>query len=109
MLMLARGPMYCMSALLDPSPASTMFTSANTFSNTLSKFPSAPINELVEKSVGMSPDYSTRLKLSKLIGLKDVPEPDPNAIDRLSGVLTGKIEKSCLNSVELIKEVRGRE
>lgn len=53
------------------------------------------------------PDYDMRLKLSKLIGLSDIPKPDSNAIQRLSGIIEDKIDSETVDSVELVREIRG--
>ncbi|NQT09089.1 hypothetical protein HQ586_08435 [Candidatus Bathyarchaeota archaeon] len=53
------------------------------------------------------PDYDVRLKLSKLVGLGDIPQPDSNAIQKLSGMIEDKILSETIDSVELIREIRG--
>ena len=53
------------------------------------------------------PDYDVRLKLSKLVGLGDIPKPDSNAIQKLSGMIEDKILSDTIDSVELIREIRG--
>lgn len=52
-------------------------------------------------------DYDARLQLCRLIGLKELPKPNPNAIDELSGLLANKIKLKKLDAVELVREVRG--
>lgn len=48
-----------------------------------------------------------REKLAKLVGLDTVPEIDPNAIEKLDGLLDGLVG-GPIDSVQLIKEVRSR-
>jgi len=53
------------------------------------------------------PDYDVRLKLSKLVGLDGLPKPDSNALEKLSGMIEDKIINETIDSVELIREIRG--
>lgn len=52
-------------------------------------------------------DYKERAKISNMIGLSEVPKADPHAIKRLSGIFAHKIKLDKVDSIELIREVRG--
>jgi hypothetical protein len=51
-------------------------------------------------------DLNTRMKIAKMIGLKELPSMDPNAIYELDGYLGRKFPKDTLDSVDLVKSVR---
>jgi hypothetical protein len=52
-------------------------------------------------------DIEARIKLARLIGLNDLPKPDPNAIYRLDGILGKQLSKDKrFDSVELVRSVR---
>jgi len=52
-------------------------------------------------------DSEMREALAKLVGLDAVPEIDPDAIEKLDGLLDGLID-GPIDCVQLIKEVRSR-
>lgn len=52
-------------------------------------------------------DEYFREKLAKSIGLKYVPKLDSKAFERLSGIISSKIETDDFDSVELVKTIRG--
>lgn len=52
-------------------------------------------------------DSEMREALAKLVGLDTVPEIDPDAIEKLDGLL-GELVGGPIDSVQLIKEVRSR-
>ena len=56
----------------------------------------------------MIDDLKMREKLAKLVGLDTVPEIDPNAIDKLDGLLDDLID-GPIDCVQLIKEARIRD
>ena len=56
----------------------------------------------------MIDDSKVREELAKMIGLDSVPEIDPNAIDRLDGLLDDFID-GPIDSVQFIKECRIRD
>jgi len=51
-------------------------------------------------------DLVIRMRLAKSIGLDEIPKKDPEAFDRLTGIIATKINRKNFDSVELIKEVR---
>lgn len=51
-------------------------------------------------------DFEVRQKLCKLIGISEVPENNPEALDRLRGLISDVIEEK-MDSVELVKIARG--
>jgi len=51
-------------------------------------------------------DYDARLKLSKMIGLEDVPKHNPNALYELAGISSKKIKLKHVDVVELVSEAR---
>jgi len=52
-------------------------------------------------------DEDQREKLAKQIGLKEIPKLDSNAFGRLSGILRNKINQNQVDSVEIVRTVRG--
>lgn len=52
-------------------------------------------------------DEYFREKLAKSIGLDKIPKLDPKSFDRLSGIISKKIETEEFDSIELVKAVRG--
>lgn len=52
-------------------------------------------------------DEDLREKLAKQIGLEEIPKLDIKAFDRLSGILQNKIKLDKIDSVELVRTVRG--
>ena len=52
-------------------------------------------------------DSEMREALAKLVGLDTVPEIDPDAIEKLDGLLDGLID-GPIDSVQIIKEARSR-
>lgn len=56
----------------------------------------------------MVDDSKVREELAKMIGLDAVPEMDPNAIDKLNGLLDDFVD-GPVDSVQLIKEGRIRD
>lgn len=52
-------------------------------------------------------DYYFREKLSKSIGLENVPDLDPKSFDRIQGILSEEIGTEHFDSEELVREVRG--
>lgn len=52
-------------------------------------------------------DEEFRMKLAKSIGLEKAPRLDPEAFERLSGILSKRIKSKKIDSVELVKSVRG--
>lgn len=59
------------------------------------------------KQVEKLPDYKARLKLAQTIGLEKHPDLDPYAIYRMAGSVGKKIRAKEVDSVELIRSVRG--
>jgi len=55
------------------------------------------------------PDYEARLHLANLIGLDQVPEIDPYAIDELDGLWDDIDPEGEVDCVELVKSVRYRD
>ena len=52
-------------------------------------------------------DNELRAKLAKLAGLDKVPSLDPNAFSKTAGILHDKIKSEKIDSVELVRSVRG--
>jgi len=52
-------------------------------------------------------DNDLRDKLAKLAGLEKTPSLDPNSFDKMAGVLHDKIKATKIDSVELVRSVRG--
>lgn len=52
-------------------------------------------------------DEDIREKLAKQIGLKSIPKIDNGAFDRLAGMLRNKIQTEKIDSVEVVRTVRG--
>ncbi len=52
-------------------------------------------------------DEDIREKLAKSIGLSEIPKIDPRSFDRLSGILGDKLGFGDVDSVELVRSVRG--
>jgi hypothetical protein len=65
------------------------------------------INSTVSSSEYVYNDEYFREKLAKSIGLDKIPRLDPKSFDRLSGIISSKIETDDFDSVELVKAVRG--
>jgi len=65
------------------------------------------VKKYITQKVKKPIDYEERLFIANLIGLKELPKPDPKGIKELSGCLSKKIKADKINSVELVREVRG--
>lgn len=52
-------------------------------------------------------DEELREKIAKNIGLDKIPKLNPDAFDKLSGILEDKINEEEIDSVELVRTVRG--
>lgn len=52
-------------------------------------------------------DEDLREKLAKKIGLHEIPKLDPSAFDRLSGLLKNKIKSKEIDSIDIVRTVRG--
>ena len=52
-------------------------------------------------------DEDMREKLAKKIGLDEIPKLNPNAFEKLSGILHNKIKSEKIDSVDLVRTVRG--
>lgn len=70
---------------------------------------SSDITNLITKtpSEHIFNDEDMREKLAKQIGLKNIPKLDSNAFDRLAGMLKGKVQTEKIDSVEIVRAVRG--
>ena len=69
--------------------------------------PSEPIR--ISKPEGIVPsrdDWYVRRELRKMLGLPEEFELDPDALDRLKGLIGGIVGKE-IDSVELVKSARG--
>lgn len=54
-------------------------------------------------------DYDARLKLSKMIGLDDIPKHNPHALYELAGISSKRIKLKNIDVVELVSESRSSE
>ncbi len=54
-------------------------------------------------------DYDARLKLSKMIGLQEVPKHNPHALYELAGISSKRIKLKNIDVVELVSENRSSE
>ena len=52
-------------------------------------------------------DEDFREKLARSIGLKKIPDLDPQSFERIKGILSEKIDTEHFDADELVKEVRG--
>ena len=51
-------------------------------------------------------DYIFRKKLARSIGLKDIPDTDGLAFDRIKGVLADDIDSKYFDSAEMVRDIR---
>lgn len=88
-------------SLFEESEFEIPFESARKFSS--------DITNLITKtpSEHLFNDEDVREKLAKQIGLKDIPKLDPSAFDRLAGMLKDKIQVERIDSVEVVRTIRG--
>lgn len=70
---------------------------------------SSDITNLITKtpSEHVFNDEDMREKLAKQVGLKNIPNLDSGAFDRLAGMLKDKIPAEKIDSVEVVRTVRG--
>ena len=52
-------------------------------------------------------DEDVREELSKSVGLTKIPEIDARSFDRLSGILGDTLGSGDIDSVELVRTIRG--
>lgn len=52
-------------------------------------------------------DQDIRLKISKMIGLSEIPKIDSSATKKLSGILSKRFKDKELDAIELVRSVRG--
>ena len=62
---------------------------------------------IIRREKGIS-DLKVRTDLAKLIGLDEIPDFDPAAIDKLDGLLDGLVD-GPVDCVELLRESRVRD
>lgn len=60
----------------------------------------------IKMPTSLPEDYDVRLRLSKMIGLKDVPKHNPHALYELAGISAKKIKLKTIDAVELVSESR---
>ena len=52
-------------------------------------------------------DEDVRERIAKKIGLKEIPKLEPNSFEKLSGIFENKIKSETIDSVELVRTIRG--
>lgn len=62
-------------------------------------------NDIESLKKAYSNDWEHRVEICKIVGFEGVPEPDSEAIDKLSGLLS-EYYTDEIDVVELIKQVR---